>query len=439
MEINIENLKTSIRDTIKHDFIENNNFNLKDDLNNGQIYIIINKTNGKMYIGQATCYVGKNNNSWGSIGRWKSHLREAIKNTDDHCVLLNNAIRKYGEHNFEIITLFKGNINEINEKEEYYIKILNSLTPNGYNLKTGGDKGKDSDETKQKKKEAHTGMEHSEKTKESISKGQIGNRRNSMARKNEEDNILPKYIYASRTNETITRYSISGFPIGIDKAEYYKDVSFSVSKYGSKEKALEETITFLDELKGKYKYIDEEITNIKTTKNELLATEKKENTIKSRLPEYIYPIILENKIAGYYVKGVKDNKGIEYPKRVFDKKTNRWNLDEANKFVDILHYINKNNVDMFRFDIEEIDVNSIECSFYENYYLPQYVNILRKKGEIKGFCVNGFPDKKYKDGKYKKEFITLDKRSGIEKTFDEIYTEVIDHLNELKINLNSVV
>ena len=69
--------------------------------------------------------------------------------------------------------------------------------------------------------------------------------------------------------------------------------------------------------------------------------------------------LLENKIAGYYVKGVKDNNGIEYPKRVFDKKTNRWNLDEANKFVDILNYINKNNVDMFRFDIEEIDVNSI--------------------------------------------------------------------------------
>ena len=43
MEINIENLKTSIRDTIKHDFIENNNFNLKDDLTNAQVYLIINK------------------------------------------------------------------------------------------------------------------------------------------------------------------------------------------------------------------------------------------------------------------------------------------------------------------------------------------------------------------------------------------------------------
>ena len=32
-----------------------------------------------------------------------------------------------------------------------------------------------------------------------------------------------------------------------------------------------------------------------------------------------------------------------------------------------------------------------------------------------------------------------DKRSYGEKTFDEVYTEVIDNLNELKINLNGVV
>ena len=439
MEFNIQNFKNSIKDTIKHDFIENNDFNLKDDINNAQIYLIINKVNGKLYIGQASCFVGQNNNTWGTIGRWKSHLREALKNNDDHCAVLNNAIRKYNENNFEIITLFKGNYNEINEKEEYYIKTLNSLIPNGYNLKTGGDNGKDSDETKQKKKDAHTGLEHTEKTKENISKGQIGNRRNSMVRRNEEDNILPKYIYASRTNGIISRYSISGFPIGIDKAEYYKDIGFSVSKYGSKEKALEESIKFLEELKIKYKYVDEEIIKTKIENNELSVSQKKENTIKSRLPEYIYPIILENKIAGYYVKGIKDNYGIEYPERVFNKKTNRWNLDEANKFIDILHHINKNNIDMFRFNIEEIDINSIEFSFYEKYYLPQYVNILHKKGELKGFCINGFPDKKYKDGKYKKEFIMYDKRSNTNKTLDDVYLEVIDHLNELKINLTGIV
>ena len=36
-------------------------------------------------------------------------------------------------------------------------------------------------------KEAHIGKEHSDKTKEKIGKNQIGNRRNSMKRKNDED------------------------------------------------------------------------------------------------------------------------------------------------------------------------------------------------------------------------------------------------------------
>ena len=102
---------------------------------------------------------------------------------------------------------------------------------------------------------------------------------------------------------------------------------------------------------------------------ELIKINKSLAVFHGKPIEILKKLILENKIAGYYVKGIKDNNGIEYPKRVFDKKTNRWNLDEANKFIDILNYINKNNVDMFRFDIEEIDVNSIECSFYEQYYL----------------------------------------------------------------------
>ena len=75
---------------------KNEDFNLEEDLNNGQIYLIRNKINNKCYVGQATCFTGTNNNRWGTTGRWKSHLREAIKSNQDHCILLNNAIRKYG-------------------------------------------------------------------------------------------------------------------------------------------------------------------------------------------------------------------------------------------------------------------------------------------------------------------------------------------------------
>ena len=408
------------------EYLDNNDFNLKDDLNNSHIYIITNKINGKIYVGQASCYVSSNNNRWGSLGRWKSHVSEAIKNNDDHCVLLNNAIRKYGVDNFDIKTIFKGNFSEINDKEVYYIQLFNSLTPNGYNLKTGGDKGKDSEDTKKKKSDAHIGKEHSEKTKENISKGQIGNRRNSMKRKNEEDNSLPKYICAKRNNNIIVSYSIRYFPIGINKAEYLPPISFSISKYGSKELALKTAIEHLEEIKKKYNYIEENIKIVKTDDNIISANEKKEKHFKEKLPEYIYPIVEDSKIKGYYVEGIVNKYGNFFKRRDFIDNTNRWNLDKAIKFVDILKYINENDVDFDCIDFDELDINDVEKSFYEKYYLPKYFNILRKKGELCGFCINGFPDNKYKDGKYKKEF----QLKG--RTLDEVYKEAIAFLNDLK-------
>lgn len=407
-------------------YLENNDFNLKDDLNNSQIYKITNKINGKIYIGQASCFVGSNNNRWGSLGRWKSHVSEAIKNNDDHCVLLNNAIRKYGQDNFDIKTIYKGNFSEINDKEVYYIQLFNSLTPNGYNLKTGGDKGKDSDDTKKKKSDAHIGKEHSDKTKENISKGQLGNRRNPMKRKNEEDNNLPKYIYAVREKNIIKRYTIDGFPIGINKPEYLPQMIFSISKYGSKELALKTAIEHLDEIKKKYNYVEEEIKTVKVDDNIVSANEKKEKNVKEKLPEYIYPIIEDCKIKGYYVEGIVNKNGEFFKRRDFIDNTNRWNLDKAIKFVDILNYINDNDVDLNSIDFDELDINDVQKSFHEKYYLPKYFNILRKKGEICGFCINGFPDDRYKDGKYKKEF----QLKG--RTLDEVYKEAIAFLNDLK-------
>jgi hypothetical protein len=49
-------------------------------------------------------------------------------------------------------------------------------------------------------------------------------------------------------------------------------------------------------------------------------------------------------------------------------------------------------------------INNITELFHKKYYLPKYVNLLRKSGEIIGFCINGYPSDKHKGGKYKKEF-----------------------------------
>jgi hypothetical protein len=63
---------------------------------------------------------------------------------------LNNAIKKYGKHNFELILLETCPKDLADEKEIYHIKNENSLYPYGYNLTKGGAKHNHSNESKKR-------------------------------------------------------------------------------------------------------------------------------------------------------------------------------------------------------------------------------------------------------------------------------------------------
>lgn len=90
------------------------------------IYKATNKINNKIYIGQTTKKLED---------RMKSHLSK-FKNSK---TIFSKAINKHGFENFifEIIDN-ANNKDELDEKEIYWIKELNSLTPNGYNICSGG-------------------------------------------------------------------------------------------------------------------------------------------------------------------------------------------------------------------------------------------------------------------------------------------------------------
>ena len=87
------------------------------------IYTFKNKVNDKVYVGQ-TCRTFKE--------RMGEHLRH--KNTT-----LGKALAKYGIDNFEYKIIDEAKtIEELNEKEIFWIEKLNSITPYGYNLCKGG-------------------------------------------------------------------------------------------------------------------------------------------------------------------------------------------------------------------------------------------------------------------------------------------------------------
>jgi hypothetical protein len=227
-----------------------------------EIYLITNKINNKKYIGQAVKTMGKNNKKWGYLNRWKSHIREAYHSKKDNCKALNNAIRKYGVVNFQVEKIEDTTIENTNEKEIYYIKYYNSLVPNGYNLTSGGSRGKDSIITRQRKSISAKKKIISKEAIEKSRLGNIGNRRNKKVRNYEEDRYLPKYIIANRKKgeKEIIAYSVFKYPIGIYHKKYITK-RFSIYKKRNKEETLNTALKYLNYLNEEYKDLEKKIIN----------------------------------------------------------------------------------------------------------------------------------------------------------------------------------
>ena len=141
------------------------------------VYKITNLLDDKKYVGQTIFSLEH---------RWKQHQS---KRSD--CRYLKHAIQKYGKDNFEIKILSRCiSTEEMNHREQYYIKLFNTLAPNGYNLLSGGKNRKASIDTKKKMSESHKkswtqerklkqslatkGKKHSKEHKLKISAGLMG-------------------------------------------------------------------------------------------------------------------------------------------------------------------------------------------------------------------------------------------------------------------------
>jgi len=110
----------------------------------GYIYLALCLPTGKGYVGQTISTVAS---------RWKRHVSTSERSIK--CLALHSAIRKYHADSFTIETLdtveeCDSAATELNLKEEDWIFVINTLSPNGYNLTTGGDSGRPSDETRAK-------------------------------------------------------------------------------------------------------------------------------------------------------------------------------------------------------------------------------------------------------------------------------------------------
>lgn len=143
----------------------------------GYIYKITNKINNQCYIGQTIMNLEE---------RWRQH-----KTKRSNCRYLKNAFQKYGVENFDFKLICICFNEDLNRFEIDYIKKYDSLVPNGYNLREGGENGgKHNNETKLKISQAlkcrtdiirgksQLGKPHTEEVKKKISKTLKGRKLN---------------------------------------------------------------------------------------------------------------------------------------------------------------------------------------------------------------------------------------------------------------------
>lgn len=132
------------------------------------IYCIKNKINGKCYVGQS---VDIDN-------RWKGHKKLHSKNS----TYLYNSLKKYSADGFDWVVLEECPKEQLNSRESHWIEKLNTMSPNGYNLTSGGGQGyifsdevrNRMSEIKQGEKNNRYGAKHTGETIKRMSEAQIG-------------------------------------------------------------------------------------------------------------------------------------------------------------------------------------------------------------------------------------------------------------------------
>ena len=175
---------------------------------------------GKTYIGQTIRHI-------------QVRLEEHRTGRSKGCRGIYNAINKYGWENIEK-DWYECPDEDLNKHEELMVEVFGTLSPNGYNLREGGgNRGKLSEETKQKLSgENHHmwGKTHSKETKQKNREAHLGRKQSEEHnKKNRESNLGEKSICSKR----VYQYEIDGtfidsFGSGREAGRHFKKDGSSI-------------------------------------------------------------------------------------------------------------------------------------------------------------------------------------------------------------------
>ena len=169
----------------------------------GFIYCITNTETGKKYIGQTTQNINK---------RFSSHCYAAKQNKDTiGCRRLVNSMKHYGVEYFKIETLIEVDNKLLDENEIKFIKMYNTIHPEGYNLVGGGQGFGNriiSDETREKLSNIRLGVAHTEESKKKMSNSCKGRIMSKEVKQKISQSIIktksnPEYCISDKAKQSI--------------------------------------------------------------------------------------------------------------------------------------------------------------------------------------------------------------------------------------------
>lgn len=390
---------------------------LQEHIHHGEVYLIHNKKNRKIYIGQARCYTSRENKKWGTFGRWRSHLNETFNATKDHCKKLNNAIRKYKPESFEVFMLARVPMQNIDEMEIYLIDYFNSMSSRGYNMRTGGKKGKDSDETricKSESKQIHprniafVPQPIEEDTQFVIETPLMISKINKKIYRMEKERIQNDFIFPIVENKKILGYRVEGLT-------YQGNIVQSRDFVGCTNRwNLDQAFCFIEQIK----YYDENKIKLKNPHTIDLNYRHKNRSDKYYLPEYLQLHESPYGISGFKINGFpsSDYKNGKVTKTFVDKhKTKDENYEDAIDYLEGL----KNGTIQHKKILDNVKLN------YNGYKLPNYVSPIyigkKEENKIRGFKINRFPKT---DGTRVCLSFSISTHGSLDNAFQEVMEEI---------------
>ena len=136
----------------------------------GYIYLIIDLTNWKKYVGQHHYHLEKLDSNYHGSGH-----------------IIKNIYKKRPETLKEVYLKTCYTQEELDEWEKYFIFLYDTLWPNGYNLTEGGNGGVPCEEVRKKISESLKGKQFSEATRRKLSDANKGKKHTEEARKKISD------------------------------------------------------------------------------------------------------------------------------------------------------------------------------------------------------------------------------------------------------------